>query len=199
MGFLSDLLGNEVSHVGDLFSNFSGKNAEQLALGAADPLSAKLWGGVTGQNFTPMVGQLGGETGAQYAQSQAQGVNTAPAQFMGQIANTVAGAEAGSYFGGGGSLLSTGSNDLSGTTPVSSTSGTSLAPLSIPDYSSAQGGYVPLMTQPVPQASPQQKLAAALMQPQAPNQSQIGSSPLGRVAQISNQSLAMHMMQGGGQ
>lgn len=128
MSWIGDLLGNEVSHVGDLFHNFSGKNAEQLLLGAADPLSAKLWGGITGQKFTPMVGQLGGETQAQYDESAKQGVNVGPAETMGAIANTIAGAEAGGYFGGGsslGSLFTQGSNALSGTSSGSSSASSS--------------------------------------------------------------------------
>lgn len=118
MSWIGDLLGNEVSHMGNLFSNFDSKNAEQLFLGAADPISSKLWGGVTGQKFTPMVGQLGGETQAQFDQSAKQGVNVGPAETMGAIANSVAGYEAGGFFGSSGALGSAftqGAEKLDGT------------------------------------------------------------------------------------
>jgi len=118
MSWLGSLLGNEVHHIGNLFSDFSGKNAEQLLLGAADPLSAKMWGGITGQKFTPMVGQLGGETQAQFNESAQQGVNVGPAETMGAIANSIAGYEAGGYFGSSGALgnlFTQGAEKLDGT------------------------------------------------------------------------------------
>lgn len=118
MSWIGSLIGNEVHHIGNLFSDFSAKNAEQLFLGAADPLSAKMWGGITGQKFTPMVGQLGGETQAQFDEAAKQGVNVKPAETMGGIANAVAGYEAGGYFGSSGALgglLAQGSEKLDGT------------------------------------------------------------------------------------
>lgn len=176
MSFLGSLLGNESSHIGNLFSGFGAKNGEQLLLGAADPLSAKLWGGVTGQHFTPMVGQLGGETNAQYAQSDAQGVNTGPARFMGGIANAIAGAEAGGYFGGGGGLFTAGAGALDG-------GGTGGLPGGIGAFSPTGGqptGMAPGPGTPSLEQSPQQKLATALM---VPNKSAQGSA-LDNIASI---------------
>lgn len=118
MSWIGSLLGNEVSHIGNLFHDFNAKNAEQLLLGAADPLSSKIWGKVTGQKFTPMVGQLGGETQAQFDESARQGVNVGPAETMGAIANSIAGYEAGGYFGSSGalgSLFTQGAERLDGT------------------------------------------------------------------------------------
>ncbi len=118
MSWIGSLLGNEVSHMGNLFHDFSLKNAEQLFLGAADPISAKGWGAITGQHFTPMVGQLGGETQAQYDESAKQGVNVKPAETMGGIANAIAGYEAGGYFGSSGALgnlFAQGAEKLDGT------------------------------------------------------------------------------------
>jgi hypothetical protein len=176
MSFLGSLLGNETSHIGNLFSGFGAKNGEQLLLGAADPLSAKLWGGVTGQHFTPMVGQLGGETNAQYAQSDAQGVNTGPARFMGGIANAIAGAEAGGYFGGGGGLLTAGAGALDG-------GGSGGMPGGIGAFSpggSQPTAMMPGLGAPSLEQSPQQKLATALMMPSRPQQ----GSALDNVSQI---------------
>lgn len=101
-GLVGDVVGNEVSHMGNLFKQIGEdpvKSLEQFGLGAADPLGAKLWGGVTGQNFTPMVNQFGGETQAQYEQSKAQGVNVGPSMTLGGIADTVAGIWGGSAAG----------------------------------------------------------------------------------------------------
>lgn len=104
---IGDFFSNESSHIGDLLKSWGdspGKTLEQFALGAQDPLGAKIWGGVTGQKFTPSVGQLGGETNAQYAQSRKEGVDTGTSQTLGQIANVVAsiwgGAAAGGALGG---------------------------------------------------------------------------------------------------
>lgn len=189
MSFLGSLLGNEVSHNSNLFSGFGVKNGEQLLLGAADPIGAKLWGGVTGQNFTPMVTQLGGETPTQYGQSDAQGVNTGPSRFMGSIADAIAGAEAGSYFNVPGGLFTAGSNAL---TPGETNSAGITAAASAPYLASGQGrgfqGAAPIditSTQ-----TPQQRLAAALMLP--PKQQQ--GSALDNVASIANQSPTVRML-----
>lgn len=106
MSFLDSIgnfFSNEKSHIGNLLSSWGsspGKTLEQFALGAQDPLGAKLWSGVTGQKFTPSVGQLGGETNAQFSQSKSQGVNTGTSQTLGAIANVVAAAWGGSAAGG---------------------------------------------------------------------------------------------------
>lgn len=200
MSFFGDLLGNEGSHLGNLFGNFGVKNGEQMLLGAADPLGAKLWGSVTGQNFTPMVGQLGGETGAQYDASDAQGVNTGPSRFMGGVANAVAGSMAGNYFGGGGGLLTSGSNALSGTGPAATASPvamdgvTSLGVPGGPAYSppGSDSSY-PQQDQ---QQSAQQRLAAALMRAKQPDDTQ--GSALRNLSQLSNKTMALQMMQPSG-
>lgn len=107
LGAVGDVFSNEESHIGNMLHSFAdspGKTLAQFALGAEDPLGAKIWSGVTGEKFTPSVGQLGGETDAQFAQSKAGGVNTGPSQTLGAIANVVAavwgGSEAGGALGG---------------------------------------------------------------------------------------------------
>lgn len=100
---IGDIFSNETSHIGNMLSSWGkspGKTLEQFALGAQDPLGAKLWSGVTGQTFTPSVGQMGGETDAQFAQSRKEGVNTGPSQTLGQIANVVAAVWGGSEAAG---------------------------------------------------------------------------------------------------
>jgi hypothetical protein len=142
LGAVGDVFDNEVSHIGNLFSQIGKdpiKSVEQFALGAADPLGAKIWGGITGQNFTPLVGQLGGETDAQFAQSRAQGVDTGPSQTLGQIANVVAGTIGGNAAGSalGGLLGSAG-----GAAGGAGGSGGALAEGSVGGYWEAGGGYV---------------------------------------------------------
>lgn len=102
-GGIGDFFSSEVSHVSDLLSSWGkspGKTVAQFALGAEDPLSAKLWSGITGEHFTPSFGQMGGETDAQYKQSQAEGYNTGTNQTLGAIANVVAAVWGGSEAGG---------------------------------------------------------------------------------------------------
>lgn len=91
---------NEKSHFGNLLEQI-GDHPEALL--APDPFSSAVFRNATGdKGFEPLVGQLGGETGTQFKQSQAQGVNTGPSQTLGAIANVIAGAIAGGAVAGGG-------------------------------------------------------------------------------------------------
>lgn len=122
MSWIGDLFKGEVSHTINLFSQMGDKpwkTGAQFLLGAGDPLSAKMWSGITGTKFTPLVGQLGGETQAQFDESAKQGVNVKPVETMGGIANAIAGYEAGGYFGSSGALgnlFTQGAEKLDGTT-----------------------------------------------------------------------------------
>jgi len=121
MSWIGDLFKGELSHTKNLFSQMGDKpwkTGAQFLLGAGDPLSAKMWSGITGTKFTPLVGQLGGETQAQFDESARQGVNVKPVETMGGIANAIAGYEAGGYFnssGSLGSLFAQGAEKLDGT------------------------------------------------------------------------------------
>ena len=111
--FLSSAVKNEVSHTENLVKGIvhsPAKSIAQFALGAADPLSSKIWNKAIGTHFTPLVGQLGGETQAQFAQSEKQGVNTGAGRTLTTIANAIAASEAGGYF-----ASSAGLGGLSGT------------------------------------------------------------------------------------
>jgi len=111
MGWFShigNVLKNEVSHTGNLLGGIihsPAKSIGQFAIGAGDPLSSKMWNSVLGTHFKPLVGQLGGETQAQFDQSARQGVNVKDGEFMGKVANTVAGSIAGSELGISGGLV----------------------------------------------------------------------------------------------
>lgn len=135
MSTVTDVLHNEVSHMGNLFHQMGDsplKTVAQFALGAADPLSAKMWSGVTGTHLTPLVGQFGGETNAQFAQSDAQGVNTGTSRALGQVANAVA-AAAGTYglaSGGAGAAAGMG-GDAAGAGGAAADGGTLPADVSV--------------------------------------------------------------------
>ena len=58
---VGNMLEFEWDHLGNIFKDF-GKNPERIFLGAADPLSSKLWGGITGKDYAPIVNEWGGAT-----------------------------------------------------------------------------------------------------------------------------------------
>jgi len=145
MSWIGDLFKGELSHTKNLFSQMGDKpwkTGAQFLLGAGDPLSAKMWSGITGTKFTPLVGQLGGETQAQFDESARQGVNVKPVETMGGIANAIAGYEAGGYFGSSGSLgnlFAQGAEKLDGTS-ASEGKTTAEASSLLGLYDSATGG-----------------------------------------------------------
>ena len=116
MSFFGDVLSFENFKLGNMWDKIK-KNPEQLLLGAADPFSAKLWGGITGKEYSPLVDQWGGATKDDYAKAEAAGINTGAGKTMHGLAKTIAGLYAGGYgmkqmpsSGGSGGLL-----DFSGT------------------------------------------------------------------------------------
>lgn len=156
---LFDSIGNffssEGSHVSDLLSSFGktpGKTLAQFALGAEDPLGAKLWSGVTGAHFTPSVGQMGGETDAQFAQSRNEGHDTGTSETLGKIANIVAavwgGYEAGGALGGatsgGGSGAAAGAGEGGGSAAAADSGSVNLFADAVPgaggDVGATAGG-----------------------------------------------------------
>lgn len=104
------------------------ENPEQLLIGAGDPLSAKMWSGITGKEYEPFVDQMGGPYGGStfsvggdtdggvYGRAEDAGINTKPARNAHNVAHAVAAIYAGGYGagqlgggGGGSSLLGQGS------------------------------------------------------------------------------------------
>jgi len=89
------------------FDLFAGKDAltqglkkpDQLLLGAADPFSAKVWGGITGRDYEPLVNQFGGPSDGAYDRAQARGMDTGTAKTAHGIAQTIAG-----LWGGAGAM-----------------------------------------------------------------------------------------------
>lgn len=75
------------------------KNPLSLALGAATPVGAKLWGGITGKKFTPLVNMYGGPTEQSFLDAEAKGIDTGLSRGSHKMAEAVA-----SIWGGKGAL-----------------------------------------------------------------------------------------------
>lgn len=106
MGTLKNIFGFEKSKLGNMWDKVK-DNPEQLLLGAGDPFSAKMWGGITGKDYEPLVNQWGGATEDDYAKAEAEGIDTRDGRAMHGIAQAIAGMYAGKWasgrFGGEGS------------------------------------------------------------------------------------------------
>ena len=103
------ILDFELFNAGDML-NKAVKNPEQMLLGAADPFGAKVWSGITGKDYKPIVNQFGGATDDAYKAAEAKGINTGAARGMHQVAQTVAGMYGGAALGGLGGLGGTAGN-----------------------------------------------------------------------------------------
>jgi hypothetical protein len=122
MSWLGDGVGFEGFNLKNIGKKIA-KNPEQLLLGAGDPLSAGVWGKVTGKDYEPLVNEWGGATDDTYQKAQAEGINTGPGKSMHGIAQGIAGLFAGNYgagqlgFGGaGGSAQGGTATNAAGTT-----------------------------------------------------------------------------------
>lgn len=76
------------------------KNPDQLLVGAADPFGAKLWSGITGKDYEPIVNEWGGASDGAYKAAEAKGINTGAAKGAHQVAQAIAGIFAGGALGG---------------------------------------------------------------------------------------------------
>lgn len=93
------------------------KNPDQLLLGAADPFGAKLWSGITGKDYEPIVNQWGGASDGAYEAAEAKGINTGSAKGAHQVSQAIAGIFAGGALGGamgGGAGAASGGTAASG-------------------------------------------------------------------------------------
>lgn len=108
MGTLKNIFDFERYKLGNMWGKVK-DNPEQLLLGAGDPFSAKMWGGITGKDYEPLVDQWGGATKDDYAKAEAEGIDTRDGRAMHGIARAIAGMYAGKWAGGrfGGEGLST--------------------------------------------------------------------------------------------
>lgn len=96
MSFFGNVLSFENFKLGNMWDKIK-KNPEQLLLGAGDPFSAKVWGGITGKDYEPLVDQWGGATKDDYAKAEAKGIDTGAGKTMHGLAKMIAGSYAGGY------------------------------------------------------------------------------------------------------
>ena len=100
--FLGDLLNFETFHGGNILKKI-GDDPSRLLTGI-DPASTDLWNGVLGTTNKPIVDQMGGATGDDYAKASQAGINTTAGHDTQDLAHVVAGIFAGqglSGIGGG--------------------------------------------------------------------------------------------------
>lgn len=76
------------------------ENPERLFLGAADPLSSKLWGEITGKDYEAAVNMWGGPTQQAFAEAEAAGIDTSDVQTSHKIAEMVAASISGGALSG---------------------------------------------------------------------------------------------------
>ena len=114
MGFLSNILSFEKVNIGGILGKLA-DNPERALIGAIDPFSSKVWSGVTGSDYKPLVDQWGGATPDTYEKAKALGIDTSSSRTMQDLATAIAAYEAGSYgagaagFGGASGGAATGS------------------------------------------------------------------------------------------
>lgn len=91
---LGGILDFEVFNAGHMLKK-AADNPEQILLGAADPFGAKLWSGITGKEYSPIVNEWGGATEDAYKAAEAKGINTGAARGAHQVAQSIASIYAG--------------------------------------------------------------------------------------------------------
>ena len=108
MSSISDLLGFELFNLKDIFKGIK-KDPERLFLGAADPFSSKMWGGITGKDYEPLIDQMGGPYGGHtisafgnneggvYGRAEQAGIDTGAGKGMNDLAHVIAAIFAGNY------------------------------------------------------------------------------------------------------
>lgn len=96
MSFFGDLLDYERFHAGNMFGKLK-DDPERAFIGAFDPFSSAVWGGVTGKDYSPIVDQWGGSTPDDFAKAKAAGINTGPGKTMDSAAHAIASIYAGGY------------------------------------------------------------------------------------------------------
>lgn len=120
MSYFGNVFDFERSNLGTMWNKVK-QNPEQLLLGAADPIGAKFWSGITGKHYSPIVDQMGGATPDAYSNAQAQGVDTKDGRQMQNAAHVIAAIEAGGY--GAGSLGGGGATATPSASPAAGASG----------------------------------------------------------------------------
>jgi hypothetical protein len=124
MGIFSDIGKFELFNLKDMFGKIK-DDPERLFLGAIDPMSSKMWGGVLGKKYEPLVDQMGGaygghmlsafgnKDGGVYGRAKEAGIDTGPGGAMHDAAHVLSALFAGGY----------GADKLSGVMPSNFGSG----------------------------------------------------------------------------
>jgi hypothetical protein len=101
MGLLGDVLGFDAFALKDIWKSVK-KDPERLLIGAVDPLSTKMWNGILGKDYEPLVDQMGGPYGGHtisafgnneggvYKRAQDAGINTESGAGAHDAAHTIA-------------------------------------------------------------------------------------------------------------
>ncbi len=76
-----------------------GKNPEKLLLGAATPVGSKLWSGITGKDYKPVVNEWGGPTKERFNEADKAGIDTGTAKDVHKAARAIAAIAAAGYGG----------------------------------------------------------------------------------------------------
>jgi hypothetical protein len=117
VSLLSSLGQFELFNAKDMLKKIK-KDPERLLLGAVDPLSTKMWSGITGKKMSPLVDQMGGPEGGStisafgnadggvYKRAEDAGIDTKAGRGMNNAAHVLSALFAGGYglgqLGGGG-------------------------------------------------------------------------------------------------
>lgn len=89
MGWLSDLHKGNKHWFSEQWKAIK-DDPERLLLGAMTPVGSKLWGGITGEDYKPVMDVWGGPSADVYASGEAKGLNMGPAHDSHRIARAVA-------------------------------------------------------------------------------------------------------------
>lgn len=84
------------------------EDPERIFIGAMDPFSSEMWGGITGKDYEPMINQWGGPTEERFGRAQAEGIDTGPAEGAHEFAQSVAQSYALNYGAGQGASFGEG-------------------------------------------------------------------------------------------
>jgi hypothetical protein len=100
MGYLSDVFDFEAFNLKDMWKKVK-KDPERLLIGAVDPASTKMWNGITGKDYEPLVDQMGGAYGGHtisafgnndggvYGRAEDAGIDTGAGGAMHDVAHVV--------------------------------------------------------------------------------------------------------------
>ena len=109
MGFISDVFKFEKNKLKNAFGKYK-DDPERLLLGINTPFESKVWGKVTGKEYTPTVDMFGGATKDDVSTAQSRGINTGPGEKMHDVARIIA-----SIYAGGAAADAAGAGTASGT------------------------------------------------------------------------------------